>query len=44
MILDEINNTLPSELLKEWQNGLEGFQTALRLKREAKLDKMKELE
>ena len=44
MILDEINNTLPPELLKEWHNGQEGFQTAPRLKREAKLDKMKELE
>ena len=44
MILDEINNTLCPELLKEWHNGLEGFQTALGLKIEAKLDKMKDLE
>ena len=44
MILDEINNTLPPEILKEWHNGSERFQTALRLRREAKLDKMRELE
>ena len=40
MLLDEINNTLPPELLKEWHNGSERFQTTLWLRREAKLDRM----
>ena len=44
MILDEFNNTLPLELMKEWHKGYEIFQTALRLRKETKLDKMRELE
>ena len=43
-ILDEINNTLPPELMQEWHKGKKDFRPHSGWGRRKKLDKMRELE